>query len=444
MILLTHHIGEPHGILGAQIAATYLSRNLGIPTIVLGLKREFSKESLLKFIDDHYREKERIIGFSHMCGRKDIIELIGELKNAGFTTLLGGPQACQDYYGEEDAVHYPLRFKGLKNMVDIAFKGPVDYLHFEHLTAQDTCFELPWKRDIYLEVDWTNLYIFSDRAEALPIKEGQVLNAIGCQHAKGRSIVRLDPPSFLEDKTFFMDVVSYGCTFCDVARDKGFHGYIDKRAVLAQIKGLPEENGRKIPFELIDEYPIVSIRRLLDDVEANRISLSQVQLVCRVNDITAHADLLPEILSMAKQRDMTVMFASIGFESFSEKILKNFNKGITVRDIIKCVEILRRLKDKFGRHLLYKTAEGANHGFIHPTPWDDSETISEMNRNIAMNRLFEDILPQHSIPLIIHHGSYLADWLRHMESKTPIRFRREGTWIEWWSPINSPENGKEK
>ena len=111
------------------------------------------------------------------------------------------------------------------------------------------------------------------------------------------------------------------------------------------------------------------------------------------------------------------MFASIGFESFCDRLLQYFCKGITVADIVKCVETLRRLKDRFGTpSSTDERDEGANHGFIRPTPWDDSETLQEMDRNIFLYRFFEDILPEHSTPLIIHHASYLGDWIRQIES----------------------------
>jgi hypothetical protein len=57
-----------------------------------------------------------------------------------------------------------------------------------------------------------------------------------------------------------------------------------------------------------------------------------------------------------------------------------------------------------------------------------------VDRNIFLHRFFEDILPEHSTPLIIHHASYLGDWIRQIESTTSITFSREGTWIEWWNP----------
>jgi hypothetical protein len=54
MIIFTHHSGEPHGILGAQVAATFIREKLSIPTVVVGIERGFSKEQLLRFIDESY------------------------------------------------------------------------------------------------------------------------------------------------------------------------------------------------------------------------------------------------------------------------------------------------------------------------------------------------------------------------------------------------------
>lgn len=435
MIIFTHHTGEPHGILGAQVAATFFQQKLSIPSIVVGIERDFSKELLLRFIDEYYAGKEKIAAFSHLCGRIEIIGLAQELKQKGFLTILGGPQARQDYEGEPDTDLYPHRFRGLKSNVDIAFQGPVDRLRSEHLGMRGVLLEYPWTKNIFLEVDWSNIYTFSDTLKKIEVQLGQVLNAIGCPYAAKPQAVILPPPVNLREKNVpELEVRSEGCIFCDVSRDKGYHGSVERDTLMTQIIGLPEVDERKIPFELIDEYPIGSLGKLLEDTERHEIKLSQINLVCRVDDINAHASDLGKILPLARRQDIKIMFASIGFESFSDRLLQHFCKGITVADIVKCVETLRRLKDRFGSHFLYRRDEGANHGFIRPTPWDDSETMQEMDRTIFLHRFYEDILPEHSTPLIIHHASYLGDWIRQIESMTDIMFSRDGTWIEWWNP----------
>jgi len=435
MIIFTHHTGEPHGILGAQAAATFLQRRLLIPSIVVGIERNFSKERLLLFIDEYYAGKQRITAFSHLCGRKDLIEFIQELKQAGFITLLGGPQSRQDYVGEPESDSYPHRFTGLKSIIDIAVQGPIDGLQSEHLGTCDRLLQYPWTNNIFLEVDWSNIYTFSDTLRKLDVKMGQVLNAIGCAYTCKVQAVTLPPPTNLREKGVpELEVQSEGCIFCDVSRDKGYHGTVERARVLSQIAGLPEIDGWKIPFELIDEYPIRSLANLIEETEKHKIRLSQINLVCRVDDINGHASELEEILSLAQRQGTKIMFSSIGFESFCDRLLHYFSKGITVADIVTCVKTLRHLKDRFGSDFLYRRDEGANHGFIHPTPWDDDETMQEMDTNILLYRFFDDILPEHSTPLIIHHASYLGDWIRQIESATGITFSRSGTWIEWWNP----------
>jgi hypothetical protein len=459
MIIITHHTGEPHGILGAQVAATFIQRKLSIPSIVIGIERNFSKEQLLHFIDEYYEGRwsntikppssvqgsrgaaspvsvgrERTIAFSHLCGRKDLIGLAQELKQEGFITFLGGPQVRQDYDGEPEVDSYPHRFRGLKPIFDLAFHGPVDGLRPEHLGLRGAMIEHPWTKDIYSEVDWSNIYTFSASLKKLDVRLGQVLNAVGCPYAQNAQAVTLPPPTNLRNKGVpKLEVQSEGCIFCDVSRDKGYHGIVGRNEVITQIAGLPELDGRKIPFELIDEYPIRFLGQLLEDTRKHGIKLCQINLVCRVDDINSHVSELVDVLSAAQRLDVKIMFASIGFESFTDRLLQFFCKGITVEDIVKCVETLRSLKDRFGKHFLYRRDEGANHGFIRPTPWDDSETLMEIDRNIFIHRFFEDIVPEHSTPLIIHHASHLGDWIRQIESTTGITFSREGTWIEWWN-----------
>ena len=472
MIIFTHHTAEPHGILGAQVAATFFDRKLSLPSIVVGIERDFSKDRLLDFVNGYCGGKwspeetsapsaqrprkatafgfhpgrpsndfdflfagKKIVAFSHLCGRKDLMELIHEFKQMGFVTLLGGPQSRQDYVGEPEAESHPYRFSGLKSTVDVAVQGPVDGLRSDHRGMPDGLLEYPWTNHIFLEVDWSNLYTFSDTLKKLDVKMGQVLNTVGCAYACKPQTIILPPPTDLREKGVpELEVRSEGCIFCDVSRDKGYHGALDRAGLMAQLKELPEVDGRKIPFELIDEYPLRSLGKLIDDAQRHEIKLSQINLVCRVDDINSHASDLVEVLSLARSQDIKIMFSSIGFESFSDRLLQYFCKGITVEDIVKCVETLRRLKDRYGNSLFYRRDEGANHGFIRPTPWDDSETMQETDRNIFLHRFFEDILPEHSTPLIIHHASYLGDWIRRIESATDITFSREGTWIEWWNP----------
>ena len=139
-----------------------------------------------------------------------------------------------------------------------------------------------------------------------------------------------------------------------------------------------------------------------------------------------------EVLRLVREMRACINLASVGFESFDDRILHNLNKGITVKTNLEVVFLMRQLKEKFPQEWEYSRGEGAIHGFIHPTPWDSEDTSANIQKIIDRYRLPVDILPQHSTPLIIHHASGLADWIREVEKREMIEFKRYGSVIGWW------------
>ena len=69
-------------------------------------------------------------------------------------------------------------------MIDITFQGPVDRLGPEHLGIRGALLEYSWTKDIFLNVDWSNIYTFSDTLKRLDVRLGQVLSAIGCPYGE--------------------------------------------------------------------------------------------------------------------------------------------------------------------------------------------------------------------------------------------------------------------
>lgn len=385
----------------------------------------------MRLLQDHYKDKERVVGFSYLCGRTDLLQLMELLKAMGFRIILGGPQADKDFLGEPKKDLFPHRIQGLEDRVDLCFSGPIEALREEVLWEGQGLFRYLWTKNPYIQVQWDNLYFFSDRLYKLEVQTAQVLRGIGCPYAAKSKKVPIDPPAALK-QLGQIEVETKGCSFCDVAWDKGFCGYLSDEEVLEQVAALPEREGKKIPFELIDEYPLKFLPRLLDFCSSSRINLSQVNLVLRADDLLSNQGELKEVLKEAKALGTRIMLSSIGFESFSDRILRNLNKGITSKENLEAIRIIRTLKAEFPETLLYRRDEGAFHGFIHPTPWDDLDTDFELQRAIGAYGLFEDILPYHSTPLIVHHGSALGDWLRQLEETHGVRFGRGFTWIEWW------------
>lgn len=431
MLLITHHTGEGYGLLGPQIVANYLSTRLGLKTVVLGIKRDFNEKNFFEFVEEHYSKEEKIVLFSYHCGRPDILRLAQILKSMGYKTVLGGPQTEKDMSGEPNVEMYPERINGFSQIFDLGYSGPIDEIDENALRKEIGLIKGSWGRDINVDVNWDNIFVFGERVERLKIEEAQVLRSIGCPYASRKRDIIIDPPAFIPDVEP-VKIETGGCSFCDVAWDKGFSGNLSEEKVLEQLDRLPELDGKKIPFELIDEYPISFLPTLLSLISICRIRLSQINLVLRVDDILKRYEILKNSLKEMTKKGLKLFLSSIGFESFSEKILRNLNKGVTVSQNLEAIRIIRELKREFPETLFYSREEGAIHGFIHPTPWDDMSTEVEIRSAIGAFDLFRDILPYHSTPLIIHHGSALGDWVRTIEESYGIRFSRRINIIEWW------------
>jgi len=455
-IVSSYFEGESYGLLGPQMAATIIEQNTDYECIVITVTNADDKSLFKKHLSDYFGRQTPVIGFSSLSGREDLFSFAKELKDEGAITILAGPQAYPDYIGEIRWNEHPHRFKGVSDCFSFSLRGPAEQaipllknisnkeiwasspgvtliVQEDHVITNNT---KAWDEACLRSVNWNNLHrIGKDGLSPIKITTGQVLQQIGCPYAAGDRWIDVDYPSGIENKEKEkIRILAKGCSFCDVSTDKGFYGELDMDTVLSQISCLPEhENGRKIPFELINENPLFSLPRLLREARKNNISLSQINLILRADYFLKGEARIRESLLIAQEAGINIVISSMGFEAFDDTLLLNFNKGIDVETNMKAIRLMRDLKNEFGDAWGYSRAEGAIHGFIHPTPWDTNDTDSNTQRNIAIYGLERDILPPHSTPLIIHHACALADWIREVEDREGIRYKRYGSVIGWWA-----------
>ena len=453
-IITSYFKGENYGLLGPQMAATVIEDHGACECIVIAVTREDDKATLKKVLADYFAARRPVVGFSALSGREDLFCLAGELRAQGAITILAGPQANVDFSGERGWRNHPHRFKGLGECFDFGLQGPaeqvVPLLRRPHKNdgppitgllypdTQGIVRQNPpkdWDHNYLGKVRWDNIYRFTqDGIAPLNIGTGQVLQHIGCPHASRITEPQIDyPASIRKGQEQQIKLGLKGCSFCDVAADKGFHGKLDTETVIVQIQCLPQTaDGRKIPFELINENPLPDLCGLLQEVHARNIGISQVNLTLRADGLVSGRQHLRAALQVAGKLGIYVLLSSIGFESFDNRILRNLNKGLSVETNLQAIRIIRQLKEEFPESFGYSSREGANHGFIHPTAWDTEETAAEIQKTIYLYGLQNDILPPHSTPLIIHHASGLADWIREIERREGLWFKRYGTVIGWW------------
>ena len=455
MAIISGYFGNAtYGLLGPQMAATIISANTPYDCIVVAVSRDDDPRQVKKALRLYCGPQKPLVGFSGIGGREDLIKVAAGLKAEGATTILAGPQAADDFSGETGWQNHPHRFKGYKAVFNYGLKGPAEQIipllnNFDHqrladidgllyidnkgqVTQNRSC---KWQASFLNEVNWANLYrLEKGRLAPVVISSGQVLQQIGCPYAVKTRSVDIDPPGFLADSGASpLKMELKGCSFCDVAIDKGFCGALDFDCVLTQIAGLPENRqGYKIPFELINENPFASLPRLLAAIEREGLKISQINLTTRVDYLLSGASRFKATLKKAAEMKIRLLLASVGFEAFDDILLKNLNKGVTLKDNLKAVSLMRDLKSRFPQQFGYLREEGANHGFIHPTPWDNSQNQAAQASIIAAHNLQTDIIPSNSTPLIIHHAAGLGRWARALEKEAGVTFERHGSVIGWW------------
>ena len=452
-IITSFFKGETYGLLGPQMAATIIEENTAYTCIVIAVAREDEQASVKNALADYFGPQKPIVGFSALSGREDLFSLARKLRDEGAITLLAGPQAGVDFLGEIDWQHHSHRFRGLSANFNFGLQGPAeqvielldrldrnDWSQIPGLLYQErnAVIQNPpkaWDHKYLGKVRWDNIYRCTGGGIApLTICSGQVLQQIGCPYATRLTETGIDYPAALSaGRPKKINLRLKGCSFCDVAADKGFYGKLDMETVISQIHCLPQApDGRKIPFELINENPLADLRDLLKEVHRRRIQISQINLTLRADWLILGLQYLKEALRLAGEMGIYVLLSSIGFESFDDTLLRNLNKGLTVEKNLQAIRLIRRLKEEFPKQLGYSSKEGANHGFIHPTAWDTKETSAQIQKTIYLYGLQNDILPAHSTPLIIHHASALGHWIREIERREGLWFKRHGSIINWW------------
>ena len=289
-IITSYFAGETYGLLGPQMAATVIRENTPFDCIVIAVTRDDDKTLLKKALADYFGGARPIIGFSTLSGRSDLFSFAGELKDEGAVTILAGPQADVDYLGEKNWQDHPHRFQGLSTNFSFSIHGPaeqsIDLLQnlnsnewqnnpgLFYLNKNQKVIHNPkknWDENFLSKVTWDNIYRL-EKSALVPhkITSGQVLQQIGCPYAARQKSIEIDYPAFMNNNKVRLPVK--GCSFCDVAVDKGCYGALSINTVIDQILSLPATtDGRKIPFELINENPLPGLPTLLGEAKSQGI-----------------------------------------------------------------------------------------------------------------------------------------------------------------------------
>ena len=243
VIITSFFKDETYGLLGPQMAATIIQDHTPYDCIVIAVTREYGKVALKNTLAEYFGTAQPLIGFSSLSGREDLFALAKELRDEGAVTILAGPQAAVDFSGEQGWRDHPHRFKGLSDNFSFGLQGPAEQVIglLNRLDGKDwsqipgllyidrggNLIQTPardWNEKYLGKVSWDNIYFTAkDGIVPLNVGTGQVLQHIGCPHAARSTPTEIDYPAFLTGRPRRgIKLPLKGCSFCDVAADKGF------------------------------------------------------------------------------------------------------------------------------------------------------------------------------------------------------------------------------
>ncbi len=152
---------------------------------------------------------------------------------------------------------HPHRFKGFSHAFSFAVQGPAEqilpYLNDPKRNRPTTDAGIvcrgddgnwvhnapePWNERFLTRVDWTNIHRLKNEALVpFTVSSAQVLQQIGCPHAAKSRWLEVDYPAFIDpDGKRTVRLKVEGCSFCDVAMDKGFFGSLGTTPVLDRLR----------------------------------------------------------------------------------------------------------------------------------------------------------------------------------------------------------------
>lgn len=166
--------------------------------------------------------------------------------------------------------------------------------------------------------------------------------------------------------TIIRENTPYDCIVIAVARedDKALlnKALADYFAMERPIIGFSTLSGRKDLFSLAKELKAEGSLTILAAPQAN-------------------VDYLGEKIGRIIPTDSAVS------QRISPSLCTGRQSRLNVETNLQAIHLMRQLKEEFPQVWGYSRGEGANHGFIHPTPWDTGETSANIQRVLSLYTL---------------------------------------------------------
>jgi hypothetical protein len=179
-----------------------------------------------------------------------------------------------------------------------------------------------------------------------------------------------------------------GCAFCHAGGDyqKRADAEVVEELVLqalyyrAQVPELEE-------LVLVDQHPLRYLAQLVRRAHEAGLGPMRWLFPARADSFVREQDRVRDAIDAARATGHTVEVYLSGFESFSERELERYNKGVGAADLARAVEAMRALRADAGGAFEHARARG--HSLILWSPWTSPEDLDETVRAVRAQGLSE-------------------------------------------------------
>ncbi len=201
----------------------------------------------------------------------------------------------------------------------------------------------------------------------------------------------------------------HGCSFC-IFQYQEYTSFSDAKTIdllLKQAFYLYKAHNIK-SFQVQTENPLPFLYDLIITFLENDIALDKLSIRTRPDLLLFHKNKLLKCLDIFKTKNICLSIEQIGFESFYENDLKVFNKNINVNKNLDVLNLLRDIKEKYGKNVEIDVG----HGIILFHPWTTLESLKE---NLSVIARYRDVFPHLFLGSLILYSEFLPIFPKIME-----------------------------
>lgn len=294
-------------------------------------------------------------------------DFVAALRAGGVGTVFVAQPGWRD--ARADAEHYDVAISGGDRQGIVAL---VDgFARTGELVVADRTLE-PFPTD-FLQSAWfwpAVRYRDAVSGEVRPFRRLMLLHNVGCPWSADVG----DNPVY-DGLALGDSVKRKGCVYCAIGGDYRKLPVDDYLGFLSRQIGWYAEACPEAEIVLSDEASFSFFGDLVDRLAADGVRPGPLLIKARMNGLLAILPRFERMLERAREAGLRIVVYLLGIESFSDRALQLYNKGITAERLAEGLNRLLELEERFGE--TFSATRYNSHGFILFNPWTTLEELAE-------------------------------------------------------------------